>query len=83
MLNKWFKRTGKRDQIFLASKFGLVMDGMKFKAINSSAAYCKAACEKSLQRLDVQCIDLCEFLIVSLSSFYILTSIRLRTQHKP
>jgi aryl-alcohol dehydrogenase-like predicted oxidoreductase len=64
VLSKWFQRTGKRDQIFLASKFGLVMDGMQFKGINSSAAYCKAACEKSLQRLGVQWIDLCELFVV-------------------
>lgn len=59
LLNKWFKRTGKRDEIFLASKFGLVMDGLKFLGINTSAEYVKKACEASLAKLGVDHIDLC------------------------
>ncbi|KAF2727983.1 putative aldo/keto reductase [Polyplosphaeria fusca] len=59
LIGKWFKRTGKRDQIFLASKFGIVMEnGLNFKGINSSAEYCKQACERSLERLGVDYIDL-------------------------
>lgn len=61
MLGKWFKRTGKRDEIFLASKFGILMENFKFKEIISSAEYCKRACEASLKRLGTDCIDLCEF----------------------
>lgn len=60
LLGKWFKRTGKRDQIFLASKFGIQMEGMQFKGIDSSGEYCKKACEKSLKRLGVDYIDLCK-----------------------
>lgn len=62
VLSKWFKRTGKRDEIFLASKFGIVMEKpLVFKGIDSSGEYCKRACEASLERLGTDCIDLCEF----------------------
>ncbi|KAH2176134.1 hypothetical protein KXW37_008917 [Aspergillus fumigatus] len=57
LLGKWFRRTGKRDQIFLATKFGFVQGG-KPHEINSSAEYCKKACEASLKRLGVDSIDL-------------------------
>ncbi|KAI1321243.1 putative aldo-keto reductase [Xylariaceae sp. FL0255] len=53
----WFKRTGKRDSIFIATKFGYVK-GSKSHDINSSAEYCKKACEQSLKRLGVDSIDL-------------------------
>jgi aryl-alcohol dehydrogenase-like predicted oxidoreductase len=62
MLGKWFKRTGKRDEIFLASKFGIVMENLEFKGIISSGEYCKRACEASLKRLGTDSIDLCESL---------------------
>lgn len=61
LLGKWFRRTGKRDQIFLATKFGFVQGG-KPHEINSSAEYCKKACEASLKRLGVDSIDLCSHL---------------------
>lgn len=63
MLAKWFKRTGKRDEIFLASKFGILMDGAKFLGSNSSGTYCKQACEATLKRLGIDTIDLCEFFL--------------------
>ncbi|KAJ7176894.1 Aldo/keto reductase, partial [Mycena filopes] len=57
VLGKWFKRTGKRDEIFLASKFGFVaMTGDR--VIDGSPEYARKALNKSLQRLDVECIDL-------------------------
>ncbi|KIV81186.1 hypothetical protein PV11_08623 [Exophiala sideris] len=61
LLAKWFQRTGKRDQIFLASKFGIVMDktGPKGAGINSSAEYCKQQSEASLTKLNTDHIDLC------------------------
>lgn len=61
VLAKWFRRTGKRNDIFLASKFGLIMgENLQLKGIDSSGEYCKKACEDSLQRLGIECIDLCE-----------------------
>jgi aryl-alcohol dehydrogenase-like predicted oxidoreductase len=64
LVGKWFQRTGKRDEIFLASKFGIVMDMPKFefKGIDNSAEYCRKACETSLKRLGVDSIDLCKLL---------------------
>ena len=61
LIAKWFKRTGKRDEIFLATKFGFVK-GSTTHEVNTSAAYCKEACDASLKRLGIDCIDLCESL---------------------
>lgn len=60
MLGEWFKKTGKRDEIFLASKFGIIMENSDFKGIDSSGEYCKRACEASLKKLGIDSIDLCE-----------------------
>ncbi|KAI0147235.1 Aldo/keto reductase [Xylariaceae sp. FL1272] len=59
VLSEWFKRSGKRDRIFLASKFGLVLgEDVRLKAVDTSAEYCKRACEENLRRLGVECLDL-------------------------
>ncbi|KAI1246415.1 hypothetical protein MGN70_013314 [Eutypa lata] len=57
MLGRWFKRTEKRDGIFLATKFGILKDSKTYE-IDSSGPYCKKACEESLKRLGVDSIDL-------------------------
>ncbi|KAI0169085.1 putative aldo-keto reductase [Hypoxylon sp. FL1284] len=57
LLSKWFKRTGKRDQIFLATKYGYVKGG-KFGEVDSSYEYTKKACSENLKRLGVDVIDL-------------------------
>ncbi|TVY85091.1 Aldo-keto reductase yakc [NADP(+)] [Lachnellula suecica] len=57
LLGKWFKKTGKRNEIFLATKFGnKVVDGER--SADSSPEYVKEACAKSLERLGVSQIDL-------------------------
>ncbi|TVY51804.1 Aldo-keto reductase yakc [NADP(+)] [Lachnellula cervina] len=57
LLGKWFKRTGKREQIFLATKFGNKnVDGVR--SVDSSPGYAKEACARSLKRLGVEQIDL-------------------------
>jgi aryl-alcohol dehydrogenase-like predicted oxidoreductase len=58
LLGKWFQRTGKRNDIFLASKFGFVK-GSKTLEIDSSGEYCKKACDESLRLLNTEYIDLC------------------------
>ncbi|QSZ32036.1 hypothetical protein DSL72_001605 [Monilinia vaccinii-corymbosi] len=58
LIGKWFKRTGKRDEIFLATKFANVTHKDGSSSVDSSPEYAKAACEKSLQRLGIQTIDL-------------------------
>ncbi|KAJ9150621.1 Aldo/keto reductase [Coniochaeta hoffmannii] len=57
LIGKWFKRTGKRDQIFLATKFGYIKGSKTFET-DSSAAYCKKCCDESLKRLGIDSIDL-------------------------
>ncbi|KAK3942533.1 NADP-dependent oxidoreductase domain-containing protein [Diplogelasinospora grovesii] len=57
LVGRWFKRTGKRADIFLATKFGFVK-GSKTYEIDSSGEYCKKACAESLRLLDINCIDL-------------------------
>ncbi|KAJ3557559.1 hypothetical protein NP233_g11708 [Leucocoprinus birnbaumii] len=57
LVGKWFKRTGNRDRIFLATKCGIVLTetGM---GVNGSPEYIKSACAKSLNRLGIDQIDL-------------------------
>ena len=63
LVGKWFAANpGKRDEIFLATKFAnkVVNTGGKGpgRIIDSSPEYAKEACEKSLKRLGVESIDL-------------------------
>lgn len=56
LIGKWFTRTGKRDRIFLATKFGF--DISKPSGINGSPEHAEACLEASLSRLCVETIDL-------------------------
>ena len=49
-----------REKIVLATKFGILRDPVKqqFLGINGKADYVKKACDESLRRLQVDCIDL-------------------------
>lgn len=58
LIGRWFKRTGKRNEIFLATKFGNVWLPDGNRTIKSDPEYVKEACEKSLKRLGVETIDL-------------------------
>ncbi|KAL7934353.1 Aldo/keto reductase [Trichoderma chlorosporum] len=58
LLGKWFKYSGKRDDIFLATKCGAVYDASGNSYIRSDPEYVRQACEKSLQLLGVSHIDL-------------------------
>jgi aryl-alcohol dehydrogenase-like predicted oxidoreductase len=50
---------GRRDQVVLATKFGIQRGGdPKERSINGRPAYVKAACDASLARLGVEVIDL-------------------------
>ena len=51
---------GKRDRVFLATKFGVVRDPASAmnRGINGSPEYLKQACDKSLKRLGIDTIDL-------------------------
>jgi len=51
---------GKRDQIFLATKFGIVRDpaNPQLRGVNGKPDYVRKSCEASLRRLGVETIDL-------------------------
>lgn len=53
LIGKWFKRTGKRDEIFLATKFALTPAGPC-----GTPEYIKEASARSLEKLGVNTIDL-------------------------
>ncbi|KAK3072394.1 hypothetical protein LTR53_006887 [Teratosphaeriaceae sp. CCFEE 6253] len=58
LLGNWFKANpGKREHIFLATKFANRNDNGK-RSVDSSPEYCRQACERSLQRLGLPHIDL-------------------------
>ncbi|KIY43339.1 Aldo/keto reductase [Fistulina hepatica ATCC 64428] len=54
LIGKWFKRTGKREEIFLTSKFGVIFPA----GSRADPEYVKECCAKSLERLGVDYIDL-------------------------
>jgi len=51
---------GHREQVVLATKFGILRDAEQpgFRGINGKPDYVKKACEGSLRRLQIDCIDL-------------------------
>lgn len=57
LLGKCFQRSGKRNDIFLATKFGIDYS-TGVQVVRSDPEYVKAACERSLKRLGVDTIDL-------------------------
>ncbi|KAL0571570.1 hypothetical protein V5O48_010388 [Marasmius crinis-equi] len=55
LIGKWFKlNPGKRDQIFLATKFGARLDGPS----RGTPEYVKQQCQESLRKMGVDYIDL-------------------------
>jgi aryl-alcohol dehydrogenase-like predicted oxidoreductase len=58
-LGKWFKRSGKRDKIFLATKYGYKGNPLNH-TVDSSPEYTKKACERALKTLGTDYIDLCK-----------------------
>jgi aryl-alcohol dehydrogenase-like predicted oxidoreductase len=51
---------GHREQVVIATKFGILRDPVKpeFRGISGKPDYVREACEGSLRRLEVDCIDL-------------------------
>ena len=59
LLMRRFKRTGKRDEIFLATKFGFgSKDSTRLLGINGTPEYANEAIDQSLKKLGVDQIDL-------------------------
>ncbi|KIM70472.1 hypothetical protein SCLCIDRAFT_100706 [Scleroderma citrinum Foug A] len=56
LIGKWFKRTGKRDKIFLATKFGV--ESSKPNYADGTPENARACLKRSLERLGVETIDL-------------------------
>ncbi|KIP07651.1 hypothetical protein PHLGIDRAFT_70777 [Phlebiopsis gigantea 11061_1 CR5-6] len=56
LIGKWFQKTGRRNEIFLASKFGITGDVIR--PSNGEPEYVKACMEQSLKRLGVDYVDL-------------------------
>ncbi len=58
LLGRWFRETGRRNEIFLASKFGNLRGPNGEFLVRGDRAYVREALEKSLARLGVETIDL-------------------------
>ncbi|KAL8764593.1 MAG: hypothetical protein Q9209_007962 [Squamulea sp. 1 TL-2023] len=58
LIGKWFQRTGKRNDIFIATKFANKFNLDGTRELRSDPPYVREACHKSLSRLGIQCIDL-------------------------
>ncbi|KAI1825625.1 aldo-keto reductase [Xylaria intraflava] len=57
LIGRWFKETGRRNEIFLATKFAMrLIDGKM--TVQGDPAYVKEACKASLERLQTDHIDL-------------------------
>ncbi|KAH8682115.1 aldo-keto reductase [Xylariales sp. PMI_506] len=57
LIGRWFKETGRRDEIFLATKFANIFKDGKM-TICGTPEYVKQACRDSLERLQTDRIDL-------------------------
>ncbi|KAK9470242.1 NADP-dependent oxidoreductase domain-containing protein [Dipodascopsis tothii] len=57
VIGEWFEKTGRRDEIFLASKFGVNFGG-DGRAIRGDREYIRQCCDKSLARLKTDHLDL-------------------------
>jgi len=57
LIGKWFKQTGRRKEIFLATKFGIYADGGQTK-VRGDREYIRKAIEGSLSRLQTDYVDL-------------------------
>lgn len=58
LIGKWFKDTGRRKEIFLATKFGNLRDAEGKPTVRGDKEWVKQACKESLERLGIDQIDL-------------------------
>jgi aryl-alcohol dehydrogenase-like predicted oxidoreductase len=58
LLGKWLVKSGKRDEIFLATKGGGGVDEEGKPLVRSDPEYIKEACNQSLKKLRVDWVDL-------------------------
>jgi aryl-alcohol dehydrogenase-like predicted oxidoreductase len=57
LIGKWFKDTGRRNEVFISTKFGNLQQSGKW-IVRGDAAYVKEACAASQKRLGLDVIDL-------------------------
>lgn len=57
LIGEWFKRTGKRADIFLATKFEIILKSDGLGARND-AGYIRQCVDSSLEKLGIKTIDL-------------------------
>lgn len=58
LIGKWFRKTGKRSEIFIATKFAVHIAPDGTRSVHNEPSYIREACDKSLRRLGIDCIDL-------------------------
>jgi aryl-alcohol dehydrogenase-like predicted oxidoreductase len=58
LIGKWFQRSGKRNDIFVATKFGGTVNTAGEYVVRSDPEYVRQACLESLRRLGISQIDL-------------------------
>jgi len=58
LFGKWFKKSGKRGEIFLATKFGFGPVVGRSRMLKGNPDYVEEAFNKSINRLDVESVDL-------------------------
>lgn len=58
LIGKWFKESGRRKEIFLATKFANYIEPGGSMVVRGDAPYVKEACAASLERLGTDKIDL-------------------------
>lgn len=58
LIGKWFKDTGRRKEIFLATKFGNTIDSEGNMIVRGDKEWVRQACHDSLERLGIDQIDL-------------------------
>ena len=58
MIGRWFKKSGHRKDVFLATKFGIEMGPNSPPIVKSDPAYVKESCNRSLGLLGISTIDL-------------------------
>ncbi|KID94607.1 Aldo/keto reductase, partial [Metarhizium majus ARSEF 297] len=57
-VGEWFRRSGKRDDIFLATKFAIRAGADGSRSVDNDPAWIREACAASLARLGTDAIDL-------------------------
>jgi len=58
LIGKWFKDTGRRKEVFLATKFGNMRYPDGTMGVRGDKEWVKEACNASLERLGIDQIDL-------------------------